>query len=225
MGIVGVLVLFQGLLVGLPPEPEPEWKPAKTPFVDFFKLVREMPDFGNFPSGTDGIELSMVVHDKSGLIFLDSCKAIPTKQGWQVEGCRAVRLKQGEFLARLVAAGTDTSARPGSLKSLVKILKKARKARKLEQLVETFLEAARENPKAYSIMDDVKGDIAQCGSKRYFSFLSTLPEPRYVGASTVVIDLSYTGKKKGRPYKVKASLAKTKQGWRIGALRVYCYQP
>jgi len=202
--------------------PDPPWKPGATPFVGFLRLAREMPDFGSFASGTDEIELSVVVHDGTGLSFLDECKAKAAKTGWQVEGCRAVRLKSGGFLSRLVAAGTDTSGAPGSLSGLKSLLDVLRKARKAEDIEKGYLEAARENPKAYSITHDVEADIKQCGAKRYFASLATVPVPQYVGPSAVVIDLGYGAQAKGRQFRLKASMARTREGWRLGGLRVWC---
>jgi len=201
----------------------PEWKHTGAPFSDFIWMAGQLPDFDRFPKYTEKITLSIVAVRKKALVFLDSCSAQKKKFGWRVTDCTALNLKEKDFLARLVRGGTDTTVSADSLKRLKELAKKIRKSRKLKRLEANFTEASMANKQGYRLVDDVKGDLETCGNKRYFDALATMPSPSFVGSHVVVIDLAYLVERKSKSFKVNASLVKTREGWRVGGLRVHCY--
>lgn len=200
----------------------PEWTYGDGPFSHFLWLARQFPDFERFRASADGITVSIVAHRKKALLFLDSCTAAKKKTGWQISKCNAVKLKDKDFLGKLVKAGTDTRADPDSLGKLRKFMKDIRKTAKVKDLEPLLMEAGVANRQGYRLLDDVEADEKACGTRSYYRALGTVPIPTYIGANVVVVDLSYKVEKKGS-YKVHASLAKTDKGWRIGGLRVHCY--
>ena len=201
----------------------PEWKHTDAPFSDFIWMARQLPDFEGFPSRTEKITLSIVAPRKKTLLFLDSCKAERRKKGWRVQNCNALRIRDKDFLARLVRGGTDTKMDPNSLKKLKQLTRSIRKSGKLKKLEQSFTEASKANKEGYRLADDVEGDIKSCGAKRYFKALATMPSPTFVGSNVVVIDVSYVIGHKANPFKVDAALVRTDGGWRVGGLRVHCY--
>jgi len=200
----------------------PEWEYGDGPFSHFLWLARQFPDFEGFRSSADEIAVSIVAHRKKALLFLDSCTANQKKSGWRISNCNAVKLKDKDFLGRLVKAGTDTSANPDSLKSLGKFMKEIRRTAKRKDLLPLLMEASVANREGYRLLDDVEADEKACGARSYYRALGTLPKPAYLGPNVVVIDLAYKVQRKGS-YKVHASFAKTDKGWRLGGLRVHCY--
>jgi hypothetical protein len=201
----------------------PEWSWSKGPFTHFAWLARQLPDFARFPSSTREIRLSIVAHREKSLLFLDSCLAKEKAGKWQVSKCNAVALDEKQLLSRLVRAGTDTSASPTSLDELQTFLASVRKTARKEDLLPLLLKASVENKDAYRLLDDIDADLKECGTKRFFKALGSLPKATYIGPNVVVIDLSYTVEKGSSSFKLKTSLAKTKAGWRVGGLQLKCF--
>ena len=205
------------------PQKAPEWAFSSTPMGHYLWLVRQLPDFSDFPRKTEKITLSAVAKRKRDLMFLESCLARRTKHGWQVSGCKGVKVGDDSFLSRLVSRGADTSASPGSAAGLADVSKKVARAKKPADLHPLMLKTGLKNPKGYKSTDDLDEDLKSCGSSRYRKALKGFPEARYVGPNVVVIDLEYVVEKGGKSYRVKATLAKTKDGWKLGGFRVHCY--
>jgi hypothetical protein len=201
----------------------PEWRWSDGPFTHFIWLARQLPDFPDFPKATREIRVSIVAHREKSLLFLDSCLAKQKKVGWQVSKCNAVTLGDQQFLSRLIKAGTDTTAAPESLEGLQAFVKAVRKTDRKEELLPLLLESTVENQEGYRLLDDIDADLKECGRRSYFKALGTLPIPSYVGTNVVVIDLSYTVERGKSSFKLKASLAKTGKGWRVGGLQVKCF--
>ena len=205
------------------PEKAPEWAFSSTPMGHYLWLVRQLPDFSDFPRKTEKITLSVVAKRKKDLMFLESCQAKRTKHGWQVSGCKGVKVGDDSFLSRLVSRGADTSASPDSAAGLADVSRKVAKAKKPADLHPLMLKTGLKNPKGYKSTDDLDEDLKSCGSSRYRKALKGFPRARYVGPNVVVIDLEYVVEKGGKSFRVKAALAKTKDGWRLGGFRVHCY--
>jgi len=203
-------------------EAAPEWKYRDTPFGDFIWLARQLPDFTDFGRHTKEITLSIVAPKKGAMLFMDSCRAVK-KKGWRISDCKVVRMAGKKMLGRLVKAGTDTSASPDSLARLKDLLRLVRRSNSVKSLKPGLMESSVANRQGYQLLDDVEGDIKECGKKRYFRALGSLPTPKHIGPEVVVVDLGYVVERESRSFKVKASLAKTKNGWRVGGLRVKCF--
>jgi len=200
-----------------------EWKHAGSPVSDFLFLAREMPDFSRLPADADKITVSTVALRDGGLLFLEGCTADKKKHGWTVTGGKSVRIEEGTFLAKLVAGGTETSPEPDSGAKLDELMSKVRKTRKAEELAELFMPSVLSSRKGLKADDDLLLDRKACGESRYLAAVSSLPSFSYAGAHVVVLDFSYVVDKAGASYKVQTSLARTKDGWRLGSLRVRCY--
>jgi len=205
------------------PAKAPEWTFSRTPMGHYFWLVRQLPDFSDFPKATEKITLSVVAKRKKDLMFLESCESNKTKHGWKVSGCKAVKVDDDSFLSRLVSRGADTSASPQSSAGLTELCKKVRKAKKVSDLPPLMLKTGLKNPKGYKTTDDLDEDVKSCGSSKYRKALRSFPKARYVGPNVVVIDLEYVVEKGGKSFRVKSALAKTKDGWKLGSFRVQCY--
>ena len=206
------------------PEAPPTWSwSRKAPYTHFLWLARQFPDFTGFPKATREISLSIVAHRNKALLFLDSCLAKPKKDSWQITRCNAVSLDDKGLLSRLVKGGTDTSESARSLADLKQFIADVKKVGKKDKLVPHLMEASVENKEGYRLMDDIAGDLKECGSSHYFKALGSLPSVAFIGTNVVVVDLQYTVERGKKSYKLKVSLAKTKKGWRIGGLQIHCY--
>ena len=205
------------------PAKAPEWTFSDSPMGHYLWLVRQLPDFSEFPRATEKITLSAVAKRKKDLMFLESCEAKKTKHGWKVSGCKAIKVDDDSFLSRLVSRGADTSASAESSAGLTKLSKQVSKAKKVKDLHPLMLKTGLKNPKGYKSTDDLDEDLKSCGSSRYRKALRSYPRARYVGPNVVVIDLEYVVEKGGKSYRVKSTMAKTKDGWKLGGFRVKCY--
>lgn len=205
------------------PEKAPEWTPEDTVFGPFLWVARQLPDFHDFPKGVEEISLSAVARQGKSMIFVEGCNAALEKKRWVVSACRVVEIREKSFLTKLVEGGADISAAPDSAKRLRDTFKKLRKARTPEKLEPFVLPSSLSNRKGHTSVDDIRMDRDKCGRKAHERAIRSLPLPRFIGTDVLVFDLSYTTGSSSKGHKVRLNAAKTKDGWKLGGLRVHCH--
>jgi hypothetical protein len=201
----------------------PVWTPADTVFGSFLWMARQMPDFQDFPKGTEEVSLSVVAKKGKGLVFVEGCTATMEKKRWVVSGCRVVHIRQKGFLTKLVETGADTSSSPESASQLRDSFKKIKKSPGPDKLKSFILPSTLSNRKGHTALDDITMDRKACGKKAHKRAIRNLPLPRYIGPDVLVFDLTYTAGTSSRAHKVRLNGAKTRKGWKLGSLRVHCH--
>lgn len=201
----------------------PKWTPADTVFGSFLWMARQMPDFQDFPKGTEEVSLSVVAKKGKGLVFVEGCTATLEKKRWVVSGCRTVQIRQKGFLTKLIESGADTSSSPESANQLRDSFKKIKRSAVPKKLKSFILPSTLSNRKGHTALDDITMDQKACGKKAHKRAIQKLPIPRYVGPDVLVFDLTYTAGTSSKAHKIRLNGAKTRDGWKLGSLRVHCH--
>ena len=193
------------------------------PFADFFQAAAQGPRFSGFPADTTKVELSYSLVKKPNVLFMDNCIAEPYSTSWKVQKCKYVTLTQKDMVAKIILLMSDLEPSKKNAESLNKLITKIHKAQKLEDLTPLFAQRMMKRPEGKRISDIAAQDAKECGKKTYMKALSGIPEVTHLGDSVVLVDLTIqVGEESG--HKLVVTLSRTKQGWRIGKLRMQCFQ-